>query len=106
MNFSDAYNQAIEAKAKAKLDADTAAETERKAKIESEGKAERARIEAQGEADAIKIKAQAEAEANKLISDSLTDEVLESKKIDRWNGALFPGDGHFVIGLDKEKNNE
>lgn len=111
MNFSDAYNQAIEAKAKAKLDADTAAETERKAKIESEGKAERARIEAQGEADAIKIKAQAEAEANKLISDSLTDEVLESKKIDKWDGKLPTvqgSDSSPIINMnsDKEKNNE
>lgn len=111
MNFSDAYNEAIEAKSKAKLEADTAAENERKAKIESEGKAERARIEAEGEADAIKIKAQAESDANKMISDSLTDKVLESKKIDRWDGKLPTVQGVdsspiININSNKEKDNE
>lgn len=43
---------------------------------------------AQAEAEATKIKAEAEAEANRTISNSLTDKVIENKKIEKWNGEL------------------
>ena len=36
----------------------------------------------------MKIKAQGEAEANKVISQSLSDKVIENKKIEKWNGEL------------------
>ena len=35
-----------------------------------------------------KIKANAEAEANETISKSLTNQVIENKKIEKWNGEL------------------
>lgn len=41
---------------------------------------------AQAEADALLIQAQAQADANKLLSESLTEELIESQKIDKWNG--------------------
>ena len=50
--------------------------------------AEKAKIKAEGEAEAIRIRADAEAEANKKIADSLTDELIEKEKIDKWDGAL------------------
>ena len=48
--------------------------------------AEQAKITAEGKAEATKIKADAEAEANKKIAESLTPELIEKQKIDKWNG--------------------
>ena len=48
--------------------------------------AEQAKIKAEGEAEAKKIKAEAEADANRKIADSLTPELIEKAKIDKWNG--------------------
>ena len=112
INFSDAYNEAIEKKAQAKLAAETAefankqatqqkeAEAEQK-KIEAEADAEVKKIKAQAEADAIKIKADAEAEANEMIADSLTPELIEKQKIDKWNGVVpvITG-GSAIVGVD------
>ena len=79
----------IEAKtAKVQADKDKevaliAAEKEKeKASIEAEQK----RIQAEGEAKATKIKAEAEAEANKKIAGSLTKELIEKEKIEKWKG--------------------
>jgi len=55
-------------------------EAERKAEI-ARGEAQKKRIEAQGLADKIKIEADAKAKANKLISDSLTEKLLQLKQI-------------------------
>ena len=81
----------IEAKtAKVQADKDKqvaliAAEQEKeKAAIE----AEQAKIAAEGKAEATKIKAAAEAKANKEIADSLTPELIEKQKIDKWNGEV------------------
>lgn len=99
INFSDAYNAAIEARAQKKLAAESA-EYENKQKTQAiEAEAEQARIKAQGEADAkkiaaqgdaeaIKIKAEAQAESNKKIAESLTPELLEKQKIDKWDGSM------------------
>ena len=46
--------------------------------------AEQAKIDAEGKAEAIKIKADAEAEANRKIAESLTPELIEKQKIDKW----------------------
>lgn len=60
-----------------------AAEQEKeKASIE----AEQAKIAAEGKAEAKRISAEAEAEANKKIAESLTPELIEKQKIDKWNG--------------------
>ena len=42
--------------------------------------AETKRIQAQGEADALLIKAQAEAEANKLLEESISDNLIRMKE--------------------------
>ena len=76
-DFSDAFITAIEEKqvAQQKL---LKAETEKKTAITN----------AQADAEAQKIRAKGEAEANKTISESLTDKVIENKKIEKWNGEL------------------
>lgn len=50
--------------------------------------AEKARITAQGKADATRIEAEAEAEANKMIAESLTPELNEKIKYEKWDGVL------------------
>lgn len=79
----------IEAKtAKVQADKDKevaliAAEQEKeKASIE----AEQAKIVAEGKAEAKRIASDAESEANKKIAESLTPELIEKQKIDKWNG--------------------
>jgi len=65
-------------------------EAERKAEI-ARGEAEKKRIEAQGLADKIKIEAEANSQANKMISESLTKELLELRQIEtqkEFNEAL------------------
>lgn len=71
----------------------TAQQELEKEKIEKEKAvivAEKIKIEAEGRANAqaseILIKAQAEAKANNIITASITDKVLELKRIEKWNG--------------------
>lgn len=54
---------------------------------------------AQAEAEAVLIAAQAQSEANKLLSESLTDKILEKMYYEKWNGELptVYGDGSKTI---------
>lgn len=88
INFSDAYNEAIEKKAQTKIAAETAQAAAKQKEIEAEAAAKAKKIAAEGEAEAIKIKADAQAEANKKIAESLTDNLIELKKIEKWDGKL------------------
>ncbi len=65
-------------------------EAQRKAEI-ARGEAERNRIEAQGEADKIRIEAEEQSKANRLISDSLTPQLIQLEQIKtqaKFNEAL------------------
>lgn len=67
-----------------------------------EQEAENKRIEAQGDADAALIKAQGEAEANKVLQQSLTSELIELEKVNKWNGVLpTVTDGQSIINMKK-----
>jgi regulator of protease activity HflC (stomatin/prohibitin superfamily) len=44
--------------------------------------------EAEGDAQATLVKAKAQAEANKLLQETLSPMLVQSKAIDRWNGIL------------------
>ncbi len=50
--------------------------------------AEKAVIEAEAKAEVVRISAQAEAEANREIAASLTNELIDKIKFERWNGSL------------------
>lgn len=65
--------------------------------------AEKARIKAQGEADATQIKAEAQAAANELIAQSLTSELIEHEKINKWNGGvpMVSGSGATIVDIGK-----
>lgn len=101
-------DEAIRKKIKAQEELETAkvtAETDKvnatRDKEVAEINAEKAKIEAQGKADAKIISAEAEAKANKLISDSLTDKLIESKKIEKWKGEVpkVQGAGTTIVDI-------
>lgn len=81
-------NEANLAKAEAEAEAKViAAEAAANAKL----KEAQAKVEiAKAEAEAVRVAAQAEAEANKQIAESLTTELLEKIKYEKWSGEL-PG---------------
>lgn len=68
----------------------------------AEIQAERAIIEANAEAEALLIAAEAEAEANKEIAASLTPELIEMTKYERWNGELpqVTGGSNPIVAID------
>ena len=98
-DFSDAFINAIEEKQVAQQQL-LKAETEKQTAItNAQAAAETVKIAAQAEAESVKIRAEAEAEANDRLNESLTENVLENKKIEKWNGELprvSGGSGTFV----------
>ncbi len=87
-DFSEAFITAIEEKQVAQQEL-LKAETEKQTKItNAEAEAEAIKVKAEAEAEALKITAQAEAEANAIIAESLTDELIQYHKIEKWNGEL------------------
>ena len=72
-------------KEKARMQEELAVEKQKQEKVALE--AETKRIEAQGEADKKLIQAQAEADANKLLEQSITPELIELKRLEKWNGS-------------------
>ncbi len=86
--FSEAFITAIEEKQVAQQEL-LKAETEKETKItNAEAEAEAIKVKAEAEAEAMRITADAEAEANSIISESLTEELIEYHKIEKWNGQL------------------
>lgn len=76
-DFSEAFITAIEEKqvAQQKL-------------LKSETDKQTAIINAEANAETIRITAEAEAKANQIINDSLTKNVIEYNKVEKWNGEL------------------
>lgn len=110
IDFSDAFEIAVEDKMiaeQAKLKADYENQTkvaQAQAEAEAKLKAAQAEIEiSKAQAEALKIAAEAQAEANKLLNESLTDKVLESKFYETWNGILpsVMGDSAVITDISK-----
>lgn len=78
----------------------TAEQEKEKAAIQ----AEQAKIKAEGEAEAKRIAAEAEAEANRKIAASLTPELIEKIKYEKWNGTLptVQGSGATIVDVTGE----
>ncbi|MGM9646642.1 MAG: SPFH domain-containing protein [Eubacteriales bacterium] len=126
IDFTDAFTAAVEAKqvaAQNKLKAETEQE---QATMEAEKAAERAKIQAQAEAEVAKTKANAEAEvarieadaekyrkeqeaaANKLLAESMTNDLLHYFYIQNWDGKLpetYVSQEDFMTILDIAKAN-
>ena len=75
--FSEAFITAIEEKQVAQQQL-----------LKAETDKQKAITNAEAEAESIRIKAEAEADANKTIAASLTDEIIEYQKIQKWDGIL------------------
>lgn len=90
IDFSDAFEKAVEDKMIAE-----------QAKLKAEYDNETKIAKAQADAQALMIAAEAEAEANRLLTQSLTDQVLESKFYDKWDGKLpqVMGEGSAILDI-------
>ena len=99
IDFTDAFESAVEAKQVATQEKQKAQTEQEKQTMEMQQKAERDRIQAQAAADvqkidaeakayAIEIEAQAKAKANKEISATLSDSLIRYNLINQWNGIL------------------
>jgi regulator of protease activity HflC (stomatin/prohibitin superfamily) len=86
----------VETKIKGKEVALIAAEQEKeKATIVAEQK----KIQAEGEAEAMRIKA----EANAKVVASLTGELIEKQKVEKWNGSVPTVQGNATPIIDMRK---
>lgn len=102
--FDESYNDAIAAKQRATLEAQQQAIENQRAIDKAEADATVVKTQAQAKADAMRIEAEAEAEANRLLEESLTDNVLKYQYLEKWDGKLptyVGGDsGSVLIGID------
>lgn len=127
LDFSDTYTDAVEAKQVAEQNKLKAEIEQEQAIIEAEAAAERALIEARAEAERAVIEAEAkaeaqkkeadakayagekEAEANEKIAASLSDDLIEYKMVEQWNGELptyVGGEGTLpILDLTKSADN-
>ena len=85
----------------ARIQSETAKVAAQKEKEVAEINAEKAKIQAEGEAVALKIAAEAEAEANKKIASSLTSELIDKIKYEKWDGKMptVQGTGSTILDL-------
>ena len=103
MDFTDAFTDAVEAKQVAqqnKLRAETEAEQRI---IEANAQAQVRKVNADAEAYELRAKAEAEADANRMISESLTPELISYTYAQRWNGKLptvMAGEGGMIPVMD------
>jgi regulator of protease activity HflC (stomatin/prohibitin superfamily) len=110
LDFTDAFEAAVEAKQVATQEKQRAKTQQEQATMEAQQEAERRKIAAEAEANVKKInadaeaysieaKANAESEANKKIAESLTNDLIEYTQAQNWNGMLpstYVGSGDSV----------
>ena len=94
IDFSDSFEKAVEEKMVAE-----------QAKLKADYDNETKLAKAKADAEALKIQAEAEAEANKLLTQSLTDKVLEAKFYEKWDGKLpqVMGEGSAILDIRDSK---
>ena len=66
----------------------------------AEVEAETARVKAKGESDALIISAEGQAEANTKLQSTLTQNVIEQRRIEKWDGKLpqIVGSDSVIVG--------
>lgn len=90
IDFSDSFEKAVEEKMVAE-----------QAKLKADYDNETKLAKAKADAEALMIQAKAEAEANELLTKSLTDQVLEAKFYEKWDGKLpqVMGEGSAILDI-------
>lgn len=109
IDFTDAFESAVEAKQVASQQKLTAQTEEDKKTIQTKAEAERKKIAADAEAYTIKTQAEAEAEANKKISETLTDELIRYHEAQVWDGKLpttYIGGGESIPVINVSEGEE
>lgn len=99
-----ALNEKITATQRAQQRENELREAEAQAKKEvaaADGRSSVLKKEAEGRASALLTEAQAQAQANKILSESLTSQLIEYRKLDKWNGVLpqFTGGATPLISM-------
>ncbi len=88
MDFEKAYKDALRAKSVAEQERARAEIENQTATAKAEADKRVAILAAEAEAERIRISANAQAEANRAISESLSAELIELRKIEKWDGKL------------------
>ncbi|MBR2338077.1 MAG: prohibitin family protein [Clostridia bacterium] len=86
--FSAEFDSAIEAKQVAEQNLIKTKTEQEQAIVIAEAEAQKKLIAAEAEAEAILKKAQAQAEANRKIAASLSENMIEYAKVEKWDGKL------------------
>lgn len=121
IDFTDAFEAAVEAKQVATQEAQKAKTQQEQATMEARQAAERKKIEANAAAEVVKqqadaeayetrVKAEAQAEANKKVAETITDELINYVQAQNWNGQLptiYASDGNIpIIATEPKMTNE
>lgn len=88
IDFTDAFEAAVEAKQVATQEKQKAITDQEKQTIEAREAAARKKLATDAEAYQIITKAEAEAEANKKIAESITDDLIKYVEANGWDGKL------------------
>lgn len=64
---------------------------------QARAEAEKKVAEAKGEADSILLKARSQSEANRILSQSITQELVQYRALDKWDGVLPRMTGNGVV---------
>ncbi|MDR1465602.1 MAG: prohibitin family protein [Oscillospiraceae bacterium] len=86
--FSQEFNNAIEAKQVAEQNLIKTKTEQEQAIVIAEAEAKKQVIAAEAEAKAITAKAESQAAANRLLTQSLSDVLVEYQKVQKWDGKL------------------
>ena len=104
-DFSAEFNAAIEAKQVAEQNLIKTQTEHQQEIVIAEAEAKKKIIAAEAEAPAIEKKAKAQADANKVITKSLSEDLIEYEKVQKWNGELPLATGSDAI-IDMRSNSE
>lgn len=99
IDFTDAFENAVEAKQVATQDAQRAKTMQEQQTMEARQEAERRKLAADADAEVVrkqadaeayqtKVKAEAQAEANRLVAETVTDELISYVEAQQWDGKL------------------
>lgn len=103
-SVNTALNAKMEATQRAQQRENELREAEAQAKKEvaaAEGEAKKQQALAAGRAASVLVEAEAQAKANRILAASLTQELIEMRKIEKWDGVLpqFGGSGSSPVSV-------